>query len=76
MIWSLQPNRDRMGEAMTAKQRVLELVSKMPEGSTMEEILYHLYVQEKVQQGRDDIAAGRVVTHEDARKRLARWLDG
>lgn len=59
---------------MTAKQRVLELVTQMPEGSSMEDILHRLYLEQKVQQGRDDIAAGRVVTHEEARQRLSKWL--
>ncbi|MGE0494507.1 MAG: hypothetical protein AB7S38_35185 [Vulcanimicrobiota bacterium] len=60
---------------MTPKQRVLELVAQMPDGSSMEDIIYRLYLEQKVLQGRDDLVAGRVVTHDEARQRLSKWLD-
>ncbi|MBI3925702.1 MAG: hypothetical protein HY319_09190 [Armatimonadetes bacterium] len=60
---------------MTAKERVMELVSQLPDDWTMEDIVYHLYVVDKVQQGLDDVENGRVVSHDEAGRRLARWLE-
>lgn len=58
----------------TAKQEVRELLTQLPDDSTLEDIQYHLYVLEKIKRGRADIAAGRSFTQEEARQRLNRWL--
>ncbi|MBS0558134.1 MAG: hypothetical protein JSR27_12035 [Proteobacteria bacterium] len=58
----------------TAKHDVERLLEQLPDTSTLEDIQYHLYVLEKVQRGRADIADGRSLTAEQARARLARWL--
>ena len=58
----------------TAKQEVEQLLRHLPDDATLEDIQYHVYVLEKVQQGRADIAAGRRYTSEEARQRVSRWL--
>ena len=57
-----------------AKQDVERLLEQLPDTSTLEDIQYHLYVLEKIQRGRTDIADGRRYTAAQARERLARWL--
>jgi len=59
----------------TAKQEVRELLDNLPDDSTIEDIQYHLYVLEKVRRGRDDIRDGRHYTPEQAKERLAKWLN-
>lgn len=63
-----------MSRAASAKQEVAELLTQLPEDATLEDIQYHVYVLEKIRRGRADIAAGRSHTSEQARERLARWL--
>lgn len=63
-----------MPPPVTAKQEVAQLLTQLPDDATLEDIQYHLYVLEKIQRGRADIAAGRSYTHEQARERLAKWL--
>lgn len=58
----------------TAKQDVEQLLNHLPDDSTLEDIQYHLYVLEKIRNGRTDIVAGRRYTAEEARERLGRWL--
>lgn len=58
----------------TAKQEVEQLLRQLPEDATLEDIQYHVYVLEKIRQGRADIAAGRRYTTEEARQRVSRWL--
>lgn len=58
----------------TAKQDVAQLLAQLPDDATLEDIQYHVYVLEKIQRGRADIAAGRSYTTEQVRQRLARWL--
>ncbi len=57
-----------------AKQDVEQLLEHLPDTSTLEDIQYHLYVLEKIQRGRADIADGRSSTAAQARERLAQWL--
>jgi len=58
----------------TAKQEVEQLLHRLPDDSTLEDIQYHLYVLEKIKRGRADIAAGRTFSQDEARQRLSRWL--
>lgn len=60
----------------TAKQEVEEMLTHLPDDSTLEDIQYHLYVLEKIKRGRTDIAAGRRYSQDEARQRLSRWLTG
>ncbi len=60
----------------TAKQEVAQLLQHLPDDSTLEDIQYHLYVLEKIRKGRDDIVQGRTYSHEEAKQRLRRWLEG
>ena len=51
-----------------------ELVQKMPEEATLSDILYELYVRHEIDEGLRDIDEGRTIPHEEAMKRIARWL--
>lgn len=62
-------------EAMgTAKAQVQEILETLPEDVSLEDIQYHIYVRQKIQQGIDDVDAGRVIGHDEVRQRLAKWL--
>lgn len=63
-------------DTRTAKQEVQALLRHLPDDSTLEDIQYHLYVLEKIRRGRADMAAGRRYSHDEARERLSRWLQG
>jgi len=56
------------------KEEVIELIKKLPENATIDDIMYHLYVKKKIIAGIEDIEQGRVVPHdqvmENAKKRL------
>jgi hypothetical protein len=59
---------------MTAKQQVRSLLEKLPDGCSLEDIQYHLYVIEKVRRGLEDAREHGTVSQEDAESRLSRWL--
>jgi len=59
---------------MTIKQKVCEVISRMPEESTFEDIQYHLYVLQCIEQGEKDIEDGKVLTHDEVERKLAKWL--
>jgi len=55
------------------KEQVIELIKSLPEDSTLEDIHYHLYVREKVEHGLKAIDEGRVISQEDAEKKVEGW---
>jgi len=59
---------------MTAKAAVRQMLDDLPDDASLEDIQYSIYVREKVERGRTDVAAGRVVNQAAARKRMAKWL--
>lgn len=58
----------------TAKEQVQQILEKLPEDASLEDIQYHIYVRQKIQQGVDDVEAGRIISHSDVQQRLAKWL--
>ena len=58
----------------TPKQQVQEMLESLPEDASLEDIQYHIYVRQKIEQGLEDVAAGRVISHEEVQRRLAKWL--
>ena len=62
---------------MEAKQTVRELLDRLPDDSSVEDILYHLYVLHQIEDGRSDVQAGRVVPHEQVVREMRRkWVLG
>ena len=46
---------------MQVKETVKELLERLPEDCSFEDILYQLYVLQKVEQGQADVQAGRII---------------
>jgi hypothetical protein len=61
--------------ATTAKQDVRRVLDGLPEEASLEDIQYHLYVLQRIERGREDVEAGRVLPQDEVEQRLARWLD-
>jgi len=59
----------------SAKQEVRKVLDRLPEEASLEDIQYHLYVLQRIEQGRKDIEAGRVLPRDEVEKRMARWLE-
>ena len=61
----------------TAKQTVRELLEQMPDDCSLEDVLYHLYVLQRVSQGLVEADAGDLIPHEEVERELRqRWLLG
>lgn len=59
----------------TAKREAQRVLDNLPEDATLEQIQYHLYVLQKIEEARRAIDEGRVVPHEDVVRRMAKWLE-
>lgn len=58
----------------TAKQDVKELLGRLPDSSTVEDIQYHLYVLDKVRRGLEDARLSGTLSQDEVESRLSKWL--
>jgi predicted transcriptional regulator len=62
---------------MEAKQAVRDLLDKLPDDCSLEDVLYHLYVLQRVEQGLAEANAGELIPHAQVQEELRqRWLLG
>ena len=60
-----------------AKKTVQDLLDRLPDNCSLEDVLYHLYVIQKVEAGLADADAGRLIPHEQVAEELRRkWVKG
>jgi predicted transcriptional regulator len=49
----------------TVKEAVLDIAKKLPDDCSWEDVMYQMYVRQKIQAGLDDAENGRVVSDEE-----------
>ena len=59
----------------TAKQDVRKVLDNLPDDASLEDIQYHLYVLQRIERGRLDVEAGRVIPQDEVERRMTRWLE-
>jgi hypothetical protein len=57
----------------TAKQDAIEAIEQLPDNVALEEIVYRLYVINKVRQGMADVEAGRGISSEELAREIEQW---
>lgn len=57
-----------------AKQEVQDLLNKLPDDCSLEDIQYHLYVLEKVNNGLEAAENDGTVSQKEVEERLSKWL--
>ena len=55
------------------KQEALNVISKMPDTAEIDDIMYRLYVIDKVRKGKEAVTRGEVVSIEDLKKEIELW---
>lgn len=59
----------------TAKQEVSDLLKRLPDECTLEDVQYHLYVLQKIERDLKDAEKGRVYTQEEVEKMMSKWIE-
>ncbi len=54
----------------TAKQAAQQIIDQVSDQASWDDIMYELYVKQKIEKGLKAAEDGRTVTHEEAKKRL------
>ena len=57
---------------MTAKEAVQNILDQVSPDASYEEIMYSIYLREKIERGLQDVKDGRFVSDEDVEARLGR----
>ena len=55
---------------LTVKNAVQELADGLPDDATWSEVLYRIVIRQKIEEGLEDIRAGRVVSHDEVFREL------
>lgn len=66
--------RARFRVMSAAKDEAVELIKRLPEDATMEDIQHHLYVLEKIKQGQNRIVAEGGISQDAMERDMARWI--
>jgi hypothetical protein len=56
-----------------AKQEALDTIDKLPDDTDMDEIMYRLYVLDKIRKGQEAVNKGRTATSEELRREIDSW---
>ena len=59
---------------MSEKQEALRAIKALPSDARIEDAIERLYLLYKIQRGIDQASAGKGISQEKARKRMAKWL--
>jgi hypothetical protein len=54
----------------TVKDQIRELAERLPDSATWDEVMYEIYVRQKIADGEIAIAEGRTVSHSEVKKRF------
>ena len=57
------------------KARIQQVLDTLPEEVDVDALLEKLYLLDKLEIAEKELAEGKAISHEDAKKRLKPWLD-
>jgi len=55
------------------KKEAMNAISKMPETADIDDIMYRLYVIDKVRKGREAVQQGKVISIKELREEIKSW---
>ena len=55
------------------KKQALDTIAKLPDDTDIDEIMYRLYVIEKLRKSRQAIEEGQALSHEELRREIEEW---
>lgn len=56
-----------------AKQEALKTINQLPENTDMDEIMYRLYVLDKIRKGQDAVEQGQTLSSEALTREIDSW---
>jgi predicted transcriptional regulator len=59
---------------MSLKQNAIQVIGALPEDANYEAVTEELAILAALDEGEEDIHAGRIVSHDEVKNRLASWI--
>lgn len=56
-----------------AKQDALETIGKLPDDTDMDEIMYQLYVLDKIRKGQEAVEQDHITSSDDLKREIDTW---
>lgn len=56
------------------KEDLKQIIEKLPENFSIEDLQYTLYVRSKIEKGLKDIEDGNLLSHDEVKSRMSKWL--
>ena len=69
----LQIGDARRSKTETLKQEAIKAITKLPDTANIDDIMYELYVVDKVKKGREAVDRGESVSVEDLKREMQSW---
>jgi len=60
---------------LPAKEEVRRLLDQLPDDTSLEDIQYHIYVQQKIDSGLNDVESDNTLSETEFDKRMSKWLE-
>ena len=57
----------------TLKKNAIDAISKLPDTASIDDIMYRLYVIDKIRKGKEAVGHGETVSLSDLKKEAAKW---
>ena len=57
----------------TLKSEAINAISKLPESADIDDIMYRIYVIDKIKKGQEAIKEGEIVTVESLKEEMKSW---
>ena len=57
------------------KDELIDFIKNMPDESSIDEIMYHLYVKQKILHSKTQLAAGQTHENEEVKELANKWLE-
>jgi len=66
-------NKKEVLTVETLKQEAIKAISKLPETASIDDIMYELYVVDKVKKGREAVERGESISIEELKREMQSW---
>jgi predicted transcriptional regulator len=61
-------------DAMTNKEKMIDAMQDLPDDASIEDAMERLLFLAKIERGLKQADAGRTISHEAVKERMAKWL--
>lgn len=55
------------------KNEAMDALATLPDDADIDEIMYRLYVLDKIRKGREAVEQERTISHEDFKREIEQW---